>query len=279
MRKPAEEESMETECSAQRIVSEQQSNLLNIRGGEPNCECNGLAQAPDVKQKAMMQDERVEQVVAVRVKASEQHQGLGHSAAGRRNARPVAQKTRSKSLPTPTIGTQNWYQDILLSTLFRACIKLQTKMDQRFRKTRMTAQQAAVLVHCVDSRLTSPGALATAIGRDKGMVTRFIQRLVARGLLKREAKPQDRRVAQLRPTSRGRAMAPQLKLAFTEIRERLFKGILAKDIERVGKLLTIMLTNMDRNGFGSVRKRSRQKPPLAGVADAPNNRVPSGILK
>lgn len=211
-----------------------------------------------------MQDKPAKQVAAVRVKASERHQRSGHSATRRLNARPVAEKTRSKPIPTPTIGAQDWYQDILLSTLFRACIKLQTQMDRRFRRAHMTAQEAAVLVHCVENRQTSPGALAHAMGRDKGKVTRFIQRLVARGLVKREVKLQDRRVAQLTPTGRGRAMAPQLKLVFTEIRERFFKGILAKDIERVGKLLTIMLTNVDRNGFGSVRKRSRQKPRLAG---------------
>jgi DNA-binding MarR family transcriptional regulator len=163
---------------------------------------------------------------------------------------------RNKSFPTPTIGVEDWYQDVLLSTLFRACIKLQTQMDRRFRKGRMTAQEAAVLVHCVESRQTSPGALAHAIGRDKGKVTRFIQRLVARGLLKREVKQQDRRVTLLRPTGCGRAIAPELKLIFAEIRERFFKGILAKDIERVARLLTIMLTNVERNGFRSGRKSS-----------------------
>jgi hypothetical protein len=137
-----------------------------------------------------MQDKQAERVAPVRVKASERHQRLRHSAA--QNAHPVAEKTGSNLLPTPTVGAQDWYKDLLLSTLFRTCIKLQTQMDRRFRKARMTAQEAAVLVHCVASRQTSPGALAHVMGRDKGKVTRFIQRLVARGLLKREVKLQDR---------------------------------------------------------------------------------------
>jgi DNA-binding MarR family transcriptional regulator len=120
----------------------------------------------------------------------------------------------------------------------------------------------------VEVRQTSPGALAHAIGRDRGKVTRFVQRLVARGLLKRKVKSQDRRVALLKPTSRGRAMAPQLKLVFAEIRGRFFKGILAKDIERVAKLLTMLLTNVERNDFCSERKRSGQN------AGSPSRPIP-----
>jgi DNA-binding MarR family transcriptional regulator len=208
-----------------------------------------------------MQDKQAEQLAPVRVKAPDRHQRLGQSAA--RNARPVAKKTRSKLVPNAVVLTQEWHHDILLSTLFRACIKLQTQMDRRFREARMTAQEAAVLVHCVASRQTSPGALAHVMGRDKGKVTRFIQRLVARGLLKREVKLQDRRVTQLTPTGRGRAMAPQLKLVSDEIRQRFFKGILNKDIEQVGKLLNIMLANLDNSAVRSEKNRVSQKARLA----------------
>lgn len=208
-----------------------------------------------------MQDKQAEQVAPVRVKAPERHQRLGHSAA--RNARPVAEKTRSILLPTPMVDAQDWYKDLLVSTLLRTCIKLQTQMDRRFRKARMTAQEAAVLIHCVASRQTSPGALAHVMGRDKGKVTRFIQRLVARGLLKREVKLQDRRVTQLTPTGRGRAMAPQLKLVSDEIREQFFKGIPGKDIEQVGKLLSIMLANLDTSAVRSEKTRVSQKASLA----------------
>jgi DNA-binding MarR family transcriptional regulator len=217
-----------------------------------------------------MQDNRTKQVAPVKVQASEHHPRPGRSATRRRNVRPVAEKAWSKPFPTSTIGAQDWYQDILLSTLLRACIRLQTQMDRHFREARMTAQEAAVLVHCVESQQTSPGALAHAIGRDKGKVTRFIHRLVTRGLLKREVKLQDRRVALLRPTGCGRAMAPELKAIFAEIREWFFKGILAKDIERVAKLLTILLTNVERNGFRSQRKRSGQH---AGSPSKPMHRV------
>jgi DNA-binding MarR family transcriptional regulator len=206
-----------------------------------------------------MREKRAEQLVPLRATASEPRQRLAHSIASRQIAGPLTQKTKRKLLRIATISAHDWHQEILLSTLFRACIKLQTQMDRRFRKARMTAQEAAVLVRCVDSRRSSPGALANAMDRDKGKVTRFIQRLVTRGLLKREVSSQDRRVAHLKPTSRGRAMVPQLRLIFNEIREQLFQGTSAKDIERVGNLLLIMLTNVDRNGLQSENKRSRRK--------------------
>jgi len=58
-------------------------------------------------------------------------------------------------------------------------------------------------------------------------------------------------------------MAPQLKLLSQEIRERFFKGILGKDIEQVGKLLSIMLANLDTNAVRSEKKRISQKARLA----------------
>ena len=177
----------------------------------------------------------------------------------------LVSKRRNGPQVVPVVGARDWYRDLLLSTLFRACIKLQTQMDRHFRRFRMTAQEAAVLVRCVDSKEISPGALARAMARDKGKVTRFIQRLVARDLLKREGKSLDRRVVRLRPTNRGRAMAPDLKLMFDGIRDRFFEGTLARDIERVGKVLTIMLANANRNGPRNKRRGSMLK---AGVTDS-----------
>jgi DNA-binding MarR family transcriptional regulator len=141
----------------------------------------------------------------------------------------------------------------LVSAMFRACIKVQTQMDRRFRRFRMTAQEASVLIKCVEMREISPGTLAQLLGRDKGKVTQFVQRLVARNLLKRETKAEDRRVAQITPTSRGRALAPQLKATFEEIREYLFLGIPVDDVERAGNLLAAMLANADRAGVYSKR--------------------------
>src|SRR6267378_4290281 len=87
---------------------------------------------------------------------------------------PTAFSGAPKRLSAP-----EWRKDLLVSWLFRTCIRLQTSLDRRFLKFGMTLQEASVLLCCVEDRRTTPGQLAIALGRDKGKITRFIDRLEA----------------------------------------------------------------------------------------------------
>lgn len=196
-----------------------------------------------------------------RSRRRKQRPSLGHSAGHRESVHFLTNNNEARA----PAGARDWYRDLLLSTLFRASIKLQTQMDRHFQRFGMSAQEAAVLVRCVEARQISPGALAHSMARDKGKVTRFLQRLTAKNLLKRAVRPQDRRVAVIRPTSRGRATAIQLRLAFDDIRNRFFDGLASEDLERVGSALTLMLANASRNIVGSPKKTL--KP--AGLAAKP----------
>lgn len=169
----------------------------------------------------------------------------------------------TESMPLATTGSRRkamsavtWHREVLIATLLRTSIKLQKHLDQRFRRLGMTAQEASVLLIAVEARRITPGGLAHSLGRDKGKVTRFIQRLVARNLIRRKVKPQDRRVAELEPTSRGRAIAPRLRVVFDEIRDDLFCGVTPGNVERVGNILIALLANLDH---GTSRKRGRKK--------------------
>jgi DNA-binding MarR family transcriptional regulator len=176
-----------------------------------------------------------------------------------------------------------WYREVLIATLLRTSIKLQNHLDQRFRPLGMTAQEASVLLTAVEARRITPGGLAHCLGRDKGKVTRFIQRLVARNLMRRRVKAQDRRVAELEPTSRGRAIAPRLRVVFDEIRDDLFREVRTESVERVGDVLIAMLANMDNGMPRRKEKREQLAVPaesgsskLGSNAHASEHRVQSG---
>jgi DNA-binding MarR family transcriptional regulator len=149
-----------------------------------------------------------------------------------------------------------WHREMLIATLFRTSIKLQSHMDRRFRRWGMTAQEASVLLRIVEARRITPGDLAHSLGRDKGKVTRFIQRLVARNLIRRKVKPQDRRSAELEPTSRGRALASRLRVVFDENRDDLFREVPAERVEQVAEILIALLANLE---CGAPRRRGRKK--------------------
>src|SRR5690348_4323546 len=117
-------------------------------------------------------------------------------------------------------GIREWQTELSVSRLFGVSIRLQTVFDHRFNPFGMTAQEAAVLLRCVEEGQTYAGKLAKLMSRDKGKITRFVDRLEAGGFLARKSHPQDRRLQIIRATRRGQRIAPQLRARFDEIRSQ-----------------------------------------------------------
>jgi DNA-binding MarR family transcriptional regulator len=141
-----------------------------------------------------------------------------------------------------------WYQDLLVSWIFQTCIRLQLSLDHRFSRFRISAQEARVLLCCVEARVTTPGQLAIIIARDKGKITRFVDRLEARGLVRREVLQRDRRFAVIKATGKGRQIAKEFAIVFDDIRTALFEGILESDVRRLGEMLPKLHKNATRMG-------------------------------
>jgi len=158
--------------------------------------------------------------------------------------------TSPRGLSKPLRG-QEWRRDLLTSWLFQTCIKLQTSLDRRFLRFGMTVQEASVLLRCVEARRITPGRLAIALGRDKGKITRFVDRLESSRLLTRDIDRRDRRFSILKPTARGKQVARALASVFDSIRKELFVGILESDVLRLGK----MLPQLHKNAVQIGKKR------------------------
>src|ERR1700693_1278642 len=86
------------------------------------------------------------------------------------------------ALETGNVLAQQWEMELFLSVLSRTYIKLQTTFDRYFVMHGMTAQEASILVRCSEAIETSPGGLAFSLGRDKGQMSRFVQRLGNQGV-------------------------------------------------------------------------------------------------
>jgi DNA-binding MarR family transcriptional regulator len=133
-----------------------------------------------------------------------------------------------KGLSGPLTGPE-WRKDLLMSWLFQTCIRLQRSLDSRFLRFGMTVQEASVLLRCVDVGRITPGQLAIQFGRDKGMITRFINRLEQGLLVTRDINKRDRRFADLKPTAKGKLVARDLASIFYKVRKELFVGMLQDD--------------------------------------------------
>src|ERR1700719_435857 len=139
--------------------------------------------------------------------------------------------------PLKVLTAQEWSKDLLVSWLFQTCIKLQTSLDRCFLSYGLTMQEATLLLRCVEMQRITPGRLAAIVRRDKGKVTRIIDRLESSGLVTREMYARDRRHSIIRATSKGKQLARTLAHVFDNIRTELFLGIREKDVLEFGAML------------------------------------------
>ena len=155
-------------------------------------------------------------------------------------------------------GIREWRGQDLISLLFRTSIRMQTGFDRCFSQLGISAQEAAVLIHCVEAGTISAGKLAQAMGRDKGKITRFVDRLEAGSFVTRAGDPRDHRVLIIKATTRARRIAPRLKTIFEEVRERFLAGVMTDDIESLGSVLEKLHENAGQlyaaKGTGRTRK-------------------------
>ena len=185
----------------------------------------------------------------------------------------VAPARLAKGLSAP-----EWRKDLLISWLFRTSITLQTALDRRFLRFGMTLQEASVLLRCVQAGKVTPGRLATVLGRDKGKITRFIDRLEASRLVTREIDRRDRRYSVIKPTGKGKHVARNLASVFDSIRKELFLGILESDVRRLGQMLPQLHENAKQIGSrkerGGVRRRRRIGIQRKAVEHLQTNQLP-----
>jgi DNA-binding MarR family transcriptional regulator len=74
----------------------------------------------------------------------------------------------------------------------------------------VTVAEWVVLREMFDANTTSPSALATATGLTRGAISKLIERLVQKDLASRAEAAGDRRFQEVRLTSAGRVLVPQL---------------------------------------------------------------------
>jgi DNA-binding MarR family transcriptional regulator len=145
--------------------------------------------------------------------------------------------------PSRYVGVEEWRGAALVSLLLRTSIKLQNTFDRSFLKFGLTAQEAAMLIHCADVGEISGRELAQAMGRDKSKITRFVDRLEAHRYLTKRTAENDRRRLIIRLTKRGSRIAPQLKELCEDVRKQFFSEVLNDDIERLETVLSRLCAN------------------------------------
>lgn len=117
-------------------------------------------------------------------------------------------------------------------------------MDRRFAEMGLTAQQAGLLVRAAVEP-TSPSRLTELLGTDAAGMTRLLDTLERKGLVRRGQHPSDRRAVMIELTPAGHALAPRLRPIIAKVTAQMFAGFTAAEISRIDDALGRMLRNLD----------------------------------
>jgi DNA-binding MarR family transcriptional regulator len=153
--------------------------------------------------------------------------------------RPVAASPRSAAMfdaPPPA-------KHGIIRLVNRVRVELIDALDRELARYDITAAQLIVLASVANREADSPAGLCKNISYDPGAMTRMIDRLEQKGLVRRNPNPDDRRATNLEITAAGRALYPQLLAAKESVQARFLRGFDDHEVRLLEQLLNRMLEN------------------------------------
>jgi DNA-binding MarR family transcriptional regulator len=124
----------------------------------------------------------------------------------------------------------------------RVRVKLFEALDEELAPLDITAAQYVILVNLAHG-VDSASGLCKGVSYDPGAMTRMIDRLERKGLVRRVRSPEDRRVVNLALTEEGKAVYPKLVASAAAVTNRRLRGFTKAEAQQLERLLQRMLAN------------------------------------
>jgi DNA-binding MarR family transcriptional regulator len=116
-------------------------------------------------------------------------------------------------------------------------------LDKEFEPFGITAAQYVILVRLADAETGPAARLCKGVSYDPGAMTRMIDRLEKKGLVRRVPCPDDRRKLNLELTAEGKAMYPKVVAGAVRVLNRFLRGFNKTEVRELEGLLRRMLAN------------------------------------
>lgn len=116
-------------------------------------------------------------------------------------------------------------------------------LDKQLAPFDITAAQYVVMVMIANGQADSTSCLCKNMSYDPGAMTRMIDRLEAKGLVRRERPEENRRVVVIHMTEDGKAMYPQLVEASVGVLNTLLRGFTKAEVKQFEGFLQRILLN------------------------------------
>ncbi|SRR5258706_4427077 len=115
-------------------------------------------------------------------------------------------------------------------------------LDAELEPLGITAAQYVILMNLANG-VDSASGLCRSVSYDPGAMTRMIDRLERKGLVRRVPCSDDRRVMRLALSEEGKAIYPQLLERSVRVLNRRLRGFTEADVHQLEALLERMLAN------------------------------------
>lgn len=116
-------------------------------------------------------------------------------------------------------------------------------LDEELAPLGITAAQYVILVSLAEAGSGSTSVLCRSVSYDQGAMTRMIDRLEKKGLVRRARSADDRRRVNLELTAEGKTVYPKLLAGAAHVQNRLLRGFTKAEVRTLEALLRRMLDN------------------------------------
>jgi DNA-binding MarR family transcriptional regulator len=126
-----------------------------------------------------------------------------------------------------------------------AAIDTELARDDFLGPLEVTSAQLIVIVNLAGRECaTSASELCKGISYDAGAMTRMLDRLEAKGLVRRTRSPEDRRLVNLELTQAGKAAYPRLREVSMRVLNRSLRGFTQDEAKTLENLLQRLANNV-----------------------------------
>ncbi len=122
-------------------------------------------------------------------------------------------------------------------------------VDQEFQEDKeigpleVTAAQFAIIANVLKLGVNTACDLCLHLDYDRGAMSRMIDRLQKKGLVRRMPLAHTRRTLALEVTAAGKAAFPKMEVCVARVLNRMLKGVTRNQVRETEKVLRVMLAN------------------------------------
>jgi len=120
--------------------------------------------------------------------------------------------------------------------------------DHALASTGLTSKQASILLSCELQEANTPVDLASLHGLEVSSITRMMERLERKGLLKCVRNREDRRQVIVKITAKGQDALQQAVSIASQVARHAWKGVTKKERVVLQKIAARVMSNLDHRG-------------------------------